>query len=182
MITETIPSTIKDLQIEMENLEYYPTRQIVVETYLNLSKITDSKVGQKIHAFCLNGPPGAGKSFYVETYMKLLKKRVKNQVQMISYQCHTKTTDSNLYEDINIAAAIKGDSDKVIISGKLAQAIDLANEGNVVILFLDEYDKAGEEVDTFLLNFLQDGTIDTTQRGKISINNEYSKNLQVFLC
>ena len=179
---KSTPTKIKNLQLEMENLGYYPTRQIAVETYLNLSRINNSKVGQKIHAFCLSGPPGAGKSFYVETYMKLLQKRVECQVQMISYQCHTKTTDSNLYEDINIAAAIKGDSDKVIISGKLVQAIDLANEGKIVILFLDEYDKAGEEVDTFLLNFLQEGTIDTTQRGKIALKSQYSKNLQVFLC
>lgn len=180
--TKEIPSKIKNLQSEMEDLGYYPTRQIVMETYLNLRRVKNSKVGQKIHAFCLSGPPGAGKSFYVETYKKLLQEIVESQVQMISYQCHTKTTDSNLYEDINIAAAIKGDSDKVIISGKLVQAIDLANEGNFVILFLDEYDKAGEEVDTFLLNFLQEGTIDTTQRGKVSLKSQYSKNLQVFLC
>ncbi len=176
------PSTLKNLQLEMEDLGYYPTHQIAVETFLNLSRINNRKVGQKIHAFCLSGPPGAGKSFYVETYKKLLQERVEGQVQMISYQCHTKTTDSNLYEDVNIAAAIKGDSDKVIISGKLVQAIDIANEGKIVILFLDEYDKAGEEVDTFLLNFLQEGTIDTTQRGKVSLKSQYSKNLQVFLC
>ena len=112
------PSTLKNLQLEMEDLGYYPTHQIAVETFLNLSRINNRKVGQKIHAFCLSGPPGAGKSFYVETYKKLLQERVEGQVQMISYQCHTKTTDSNLYEDVNIAAAIKGDSGKVIISGK----------------------------------------------------------------
>ena len=140
------------------------------------------QVGQKVHAFCLSGPPGAGKSYYVESYVKLAKKKLNKSIEIISYQCHAKTNESNLYEDINIAAAIKGDSDKVVVSGKLVEAIDVANSGNIAILFLDEYDKADEEVDTFLLNFLQEGVVDTTQRGKIVLKEEYMKNLQVFLC
>lgn len=170
------------LRDEIEDLGYYPTSPIVAETQLNLNKITKSKVGQKIHAFCLSGPPGAGKSFYVETYIKLIKKRVKKPVEIVSYQCHAKTNEQNLYENINIAAAIKGDSEKVVVSGKLVQAIDLANSGNIVILFLDEYDKAGEEIDTFFYNFLQDGVVDTTQRGKVVLNEDCWKNLQLFLC
>ena len=175
-------ASIDRIEQELEDIGYFPTKQIAIETQLNLNKITKPKVGQKIHAFCLSGPPGAGKSFYVESYVKLVKKRIKANIERISYQCHSKTSESNLYEDINIAAAIKGDFNKVIISGKLVQAIDSANSGNVVILFLDEYDKAGEEVDTFLLNFLQEGVIDTTQRGKVFLKEECMKNLQVFLC
>lgn len=170
------------IQEELEEIGYFPNKQITIETQLNINKIMKSKVGQKVHAFCLSGPPGAGKSFYVESYAKLVKKKVNKPIKIISYQCHTKTSDSNLYEDINIAAAINGDSDKVVIPGKLVQAIDLANDGNVAILFLDEYDKAGEEVDTFLLNFLQEGVVDTTQRGKVFLKEECMKNLQVFLC
>ena len=175
-------SIIENIKEELEDIGYFPTKQIAIETQLNLSKMNKSKVGQKIHAFCLSGPPGAGKSFYVESYVKLAQKKMNKTIEIISYQCHAKTSESNLYEDINIAAAIKGDSDKVVVSGKLVQAIDLANSGNIAILFLDEYDKAGEEVDTFLLNFLQDGVVDTTQRGKVALKEECMKNLQVFLC
>ena len=175
-------STIENIQNELEEIGYFPTKQIAIETYLNLSKMIKPKVGQKVHAFCLSGPPGAGKSYYVESYVKLAKKNLNRSIEIISYQCHAKTNESNLYEDINIAAAIKGDSDKVVVSGKLVEAIDVANSGNIAILFLDEYDKADEEVDTFLLNFLQEGVVDTTQRGKIVLKEEYMKNLQVFLC
>lgn len=51
-----------------------------------------------------------------------------------------------------------------------------------MILFLDEYDKSRGETDAFLLNFLQDGEIDTTQKGKIKVNEENLKNLQVIIC
>lgn len=51
-----------------------------------------------------------------------------------------------------------------------------------MLLFLDEYDKSRGETDAFLLNFLQDGEIDTTQKGKIKVNEENLKNLQVIIC
>ena len=54
--------------------------------------------------------------------------------------------------------------------------------GKKVILFIDEYDKSRTETDPFLLNFLQDGEIDTTQQGKIKIKEEYLRNLQVIIC
>lgn len=101
---------------------------------------------------------------------------------MISYQCTSSTGKAELYEEINITAAIVGDEKNVILSGKLVEAIEKVNEGQKVILFLDEYDKSRNETDAFLLNFLQDGEIDTTQRGKIKVKQEFLKNLQVIIC
>lgn len=181
--TPVVNIDIDVLKKNMEQYRYYPTRELVLQTALNILKMTkDGQVGQGIHAICLDGPPGAGKSFYVKTYQRLLEHVLDSDVEMISYQCNTSTSKAELYEEINVAAAIAGDSNKVIISGKLVQAVDLVNQGKKVIVFLDEYDKAREETDSFLLNFLQDGEIDTTQRGKVKIKEKYLKNLQVMVC
>lgn len=169
--------------ISQKNYGYYPTRQIVTQTALNINKIQNGgQVGQGVHAICLDGPPGAGKSFYASTYRKLLRKTLNEEIELISHQCTCSTGKAELYEEINITAAITEDANNVIISGKIVEAIEKVNEGKKVILFLDEYDKSRNETDAFLLNFLQDGEIDTTQKGKIKIKEEYLKNLQVIIC
>lgn len=174
---------INDLQWKLENLEYYPTRELVLQTGLNILKmVKGGQVGQGIHAICLDGPPGAGKSFYAKTYQKLLEQLLSENIEIVSYQCNTSTSKAELYEEINVVAAIAGNAEKAIISGKLVQAIDMVNEGKKVIVFLDEYDKAREETDTFLLNFLQDGEVDTTQRGKVKIDKNKLSNIQVIVC
>lgn len=170
-------------EISQKNYGYYPTRQIVTQTALNIDKIQNGgQVGQGVHAICLDGPPGAGKSFYASTYRKLLRKTLNEEIELISHQCTSSTGKAELYEEINITAAITDDANNVIISGKLVEAIEKVNEGKKVILFLDEYDKSRNETDAFLLNFLQDGEIDTTQKGKMIIKEECLKNLQVIIC
>lgn len=146
--------------------------------------INSGQVGQGIYSICLSGPPGAGKSMYAKTHKKLLEKVIGNKIDIVKYTCNTSTGKADLYEEINIteAAVQNADRDKIILSGVVAKAIDLVNEGKYVLLFLDEYDKAREETDTFLLDFLQDGEINTTQRGIIKIKEEFLKNLQVIVC
>ena len=154
-----IDFNIDILQNKLEKLGYYPTRELVLQTGLNIRKMTKGgQVGQGIHAICLDGPPGAGKSFYAKTYQKLLGEILNSDIKMVSYQCNTSTSKTELYEEINVVAAIAGDYNNAIISGKLVQAIDLVNKGERVIVFLDEYDKAREETDALLLKFLQEAT------------------------
>ena len=103
-------------------------------------------------------------------------------VEMVDYQCDATTGKTELFEDINISAAIRGDADNVNIPGKLIDAIKRVNTGKKVVLFIDEYDKAREETDAFLLQFLQSGKINSTQHGDLEIKEEYKNNLQVIIC
>jgi hypothetical protein len=176
---------IDTLKKKMENVGYYPERKLVLETALGIKAMKeDGQVGQGIHAICLSGPPGAGKSFYAKTYKKILAQEIGKKIDFVKYTCNTSTGKSDLYEEINVSEAVAPDADreKIILRGKVLESIDLVNEGKNVILFLDEYDKAREETDTFLLDFLQDGEINTTQRGTATIQEEYLKNLQVIVC
>lgn len=164
---------------------YYPTRQLVLQTALGIEAMKrNGQVGQGLHSICLSGPPGAGKSFFTKTYKKVLEKILNKKIDIVKYTCNTSTGKADLYEEINITEAVVDDKDrdKIILPGKVLKAIDLVNEGKNVLLFLDEYDKAREETDTFLLDFLQDGEINTTQRGTATIKEEYLKNLQVIVC
>lgn len=166
-----------------EKYGYYAEDELIWQTYINVDKIiNDGQVGQDIHAICLEGPPGAGKTEYAKVYTKLLADILGERVSLIDYQCDSTTGKADLYEEIRVSAAIAGNPDEVIIAGKLVEAIDEVNSGKKVVLFLDEYDKAREETDAFLLKFLQEGRINTTQRGNVEISPEYMKNLQCILC
>lgn len=166
-----------------EKYGYYAEDELIWQTYINVDKIiNDGQVGQDIHAICLEGPPGAGKTEYAKVYTKLLADILGERVSLIDYQCDSTTGKADLYEEIRVSAAIAGNPDDVIIAGTLVQAIDEVNSGKKVVLFLDEYDKAREETDAFLLKFLQEGRINTTQRGNVEIAPEYMKNLQCILC
>ena len=100
---------------------------------------------------------------------------------MIKYSCDSTTGKTDLYEDIRVSSAIVGNPEDVIIAGKLIEAIDAVNQGQRVILFLDEFEKSRSETDNFLNEFLQDGTVSTSQQGVKTVALEYRQNLQVFL-
>ncbi len=176
--------THEELKNEMERLGYYPTEELVFEAWngLFMFGLGEINPGQDIFATCLEGPPGAGKTFYAETYCKLVKHIYNEEASLVEYQCDATTGKTELFEDINISAAIRGDADKVNIPGKLIEAIKLANSGKKVVLFIDEYDKAREETDAFLLQFLQSGKINSTQHGDLGVIDKYKSNLQVILC
>lgn len=174
---------INELKKLLEDVGYYATEELINDAYnaLVLFESTSIDQGQDIYAVCLEGPPGAGKTEFAKTYTKIANSLYKN-VELVEYQCDATTGKTELYEDINISAAIKNDPEHVNIPGKLVTAIEKVNEGNKVVLFIDEYDKAREETDAFLLQFLQSGKINTTQHGDLGIKDEYKNNLQVILC
>lgn len=176
--------THEELKNEMERLGYYPTEELVFEAWngLFMFGLGEINPGQDIFAACLEGPPGAGKTFYAETYCKLAKQIYNEEVSLVEYQCDATTGKTELFEDINISAAIRGDADKVNVPGKLIEAVKLVNTGKKVVLFIDEYDKAREETDAFLLQFLQSGKINATQHGDLGVIDKYKSNLQVILC
>ena len=141
--------------------------------------------GQDISAICLAGPPGSGKTEFAKVIYKIVRDIIAPDCVLVSYQCDPTTGKENLFEDINVTAVVKSDASKVIVQGALLKAIQAVNEGKKVILFLDEYDKAREETDSFLLQFLQSGEISTGQTDSEDAriqNEEHKKNLQVILC
>lgn len=171
---------VKDL---LEKYGYYTTDKVIWDTINNINKLTKgNKKGQDIHAVCLEGMPGSGKTFYAETYQKVLEEMLSENVEMIDFQCDATTGKAELNEEIRVAAAITGDANNVIIEGKLVKAIKAVNEGKKVILFLDEFEKAREDTDTYLYQFLQKGKINTVQLGDLEIQEDKKKNLQVILC
>lgn len=175
--------TFEELKKKIEDLGYIATDELLYDTFNALCMFHGGEVdpGQDIFAICLEGPPGAGKTEFAKTYTKVCNEIFGN-VLMVDYQCDATTGKTELFEDINISAAIRGDADNVNIPGKLVEAIKKVNEGNKVILFIDEYDKAREETDAFLLQFLQSGKINSTQHGDLEIKPEFKTNLQVILC
>lgn len=163
---------------------YYATDKLLRYTYLSLLSFDKTSVspGQDIRAICLQGPPGSGKTEYANTYAKLASSIYSTNVCLVGYQCDPTTGKSELYEDINISAVAARDIDKINVPGKIVEAIKKVNEGKKVVLFIDEYDKARPETDSFLLQFLQSGKINTTQHGDLEIKEEYKNNLQVIIC
>ena len=172
-----------EVKNKIEAMGYYATDELLYDTYNALALFNNSSTnpGQDIFAICLEGPPGAGKTEFAKTYTKLSDELFQN-VELVDYQCDATTGKTELFEDINISAAIRGDADNVNIPGKLIEAIKKVNSGKRVVLFIDEYDKAREETDAFLLQFLQSGKINSTQHGDLEIKDEYKSNLQVILC
>ena len=175
--------SFNEVKKKVEEMGYYVTDSLLYDTYNALLLFNSSSVnpGQDIFAICLEGPPGAGKTEFAKTYTKLANKLLGN-VELVDYQCDATTGKTELFEDINISAAIRGDADHVNIPGKLIEAIKKVNDGKRVVLFIDEYDKAREETDAFLLQFLQSGKINSTQHGDLEIKDNYKGNLQVILC
>lgn len=175
--------SFKEVKDKIEAMGYYATNELLYDTYNALALFNNSGInpGQDIFAICLEGPPGAGKTEFAKTYTKLSNELFKN-VELVDYQCDATTGKTELFEDINISAAIRGDADNVNIPGKLIGAIKKVNSGKRVVLFIDEYDKAREETDAFLLQFLQSGKINSTQHGDLEIKDEYKGKLQVILC
>lgn len=166
----------KNFYVSTELLTYYTLIAI------NLMKDGKVRVGQDIYTTTLDGPPGAGKSMYAKLYAKMVHELLRKDTVLISYQCDKSTGKIELFEDINVGAAVAAEPEKVNIPGILTKAINMVNEGKKVILFIDEYDKTREETDSLFLQMLQDGIINTNQFGDMIIEDKYKGNLQVIFC
>ena len=177
--------TFEEMKKKIEDFGYYMKSNdlLLYDSYIALRLFDSNKKmsGQDIYAMCLEGPPGAGKTEFANVYTKL-SNDIFGDVELVEYQCDATTGKTELFEDINISAAIRGDADNVNIPGKLIEAINKVNSGKRVVLFIDEYDKAREETDAFLLQFLQSGKINSVQHGDLGVKEEYKSHLQVFLC
>ncbi len=175
---------IDELKKEIEATGYYPTEELLYDTFnaLMVFMSGESNPGQDVFALCLEGPPGAGKSSFAKMYRDIVEHHFNSPVELVEYQCDPATSEEKLKEDIRIVAVVTRDGKEVIIPGILVRTVQLLNEGKKVVLFVDEYDKAREETDSFFLQFLQDGKLNAVQSGDMEIKKEYKNNLQVIFC
>ena len=176
--------TIEELKKEIEATGYYPTEELLYDTFNALSIFQQDQInpGQDVFALCLEGPPGAGKTAFAKMYRNIVSQQFFDPVELVEYQCDPATSEEKLKEDIRIVAVVTRDGKEVIIPGILVKTVQMLNEGKRVILFIDEYDKAREETDSFFLQFLQDGKLNAVQSGDMEIKPEYKNNLQVIFC
>lgn len=176
--------TKEQIDTFFKNNYYIASEQLKYYTLIAINQLEKGTIrtGQDIYTTCLDGPPGAGKSLYAKLFAKMARELLGTEVELISYQCDDSTSKIELFEDINVGAAVANKPEKVNIPGVLSRAIIEANKGVKVILFIDEYDKTREQVDSLFLQFLQDGVINTNQFGDLKIKEEYKGNIQVIFC
>ena len=160
---------------------YLPNDDLIWRTYIGIMQTMGKrKEGQDVYAFCLDGPAGTGKSSFAIVYAKVLEELTGEKIDFIKYTCNDKTGKEETFEDVNLVAAISHNPEKLIIPGFVAKAITECNKGKRVILRVDEYDKAKPVEDSFLLEFLQEGSIYTSQFGELKLDDP--SKLQVILC
>ena len=109
--------------------------------------IADMGDKEKVSALLLDGPPGTGKTFLARTMSKYLGAR------LLHFQFFPGCGRGDLLWDI--ASSRSGDKRE---DGIVLRALRMSQKEKVVLL-LDELDKATVEVDSFLLNFLNEGHI-----------------------
>ena len=154
----------------------FQSADILEDVYL-FYKYYNNKANKGVSAILLEGDPGCGKTFLSEVFSQFLG----TETEYIYTQCVEETNSDRLIATYNVPAIVKGDADKSIAEGILTRAINLANAGKKVVLTIDELDKAREVLDSYFLDFLQNGKIETSNNEILSLTENGRKNLYVIL-
>lgn len=160
-----------------EELGYtFQSADVLEDIYL-FYKYYNNKANKGVSAILLEGDPGCGKTYLSEVFSEFLGK----DTEYIYTQCVEETNSDRLIATYNVPAIVKGDADKSIAEGILTRAINLANKSKKVVLTVDELDKAREVLDSYFLDFLQNGKIETSNNEILSLTEDGRKNLYVIL-
>ena len=168
---------MKEFKRIFEDLGYtFQSADVLEDIYL-FYKYYSNSANKGVSAILLEGDPGCGKTFLSETFAKFLG----DDTEYIYTQCVEETNSDRLIATYNVPAIVKGDAEKSVAEGILTKAINLANSGKKVVLTIDELDKAREVLDSYFLDFLQNGKIETSNNEILSLTNDGRKNLYVIL-
>ncbi len=166
---------IRTFKNYFEELGYtFQSEDVLEDTYL-FYKYYDNEANKGVASILLEGDPGSGKTFLSEVFSKFLGENT----EYIYTQCVEETNSDRLIATYNVPAIVKGEADKALAAGILTRAITLANEGKNVVLTIDELDKAREALDSYFLDFLQSGKIETSDNEILALTKEGIKNLFV---
>ena len=168
---------MKEFKELFEELGYtFQSADVLEDVYL-FYKYYNNNTNKGVSAILLEGDPGSGKTYLSVVFSKFLG----NDTKYIYTQCVEETNSDRLIATYNVPAIVKGDADKSIAEGILTKSINLANAGKKVVLTIDELDKAREVLDSYFLDFLQDGKIETSDNEILSLTDDGRRNLYVIL-
>jgi MoxR-like ATPase len=170
MQSQSMPGSIDEVLLALESHQYIADRPLATAVFLAL------KLGRPLF---LEGEPGVGKTEIVKVLSNLLGSR------LIRLQCYEGLdVSSAVYEwdykrqmlEIRMleaggsrdADAVKREvfSSEFLIKRPLLQALE-AHDGKASVLLIDELDRADEEFEAFLLEFLSEWQISVPEVGTI---------------
>ena len=155
---------IEEIQKKLKEHGYFASKDLA--KLVLLFNEAGKRNRKSIPTLLLQGKSGAGKTFLAETFAKMIGADEK------FVQCFPRMGTENFQYDVNIEGVIKQDPERSLKEGVLLQALNSSKEGPVVLV-IDELDKARPEVDSFLLDFLENGRLttgtDTYLKGEHSI-------------
>ena len=155
---------IQETQQRLKDLGYFASEDLA--KIVLLFEASGKRGKKSIPTLLLQGKSGAGKTFLAETFSQMIGADEK------FVQCFPRMGTENFQYDVNIEGVMKQDADNSIKAGILLQALQQSQESPVVLV-IDELDKARPEVDSFLLDFLENGRLttgtDTCEKGKFPI-------------
>ena len=162
---------VQETQLKLKEYGYYAPLELAKIVYLFESAGKKNRKG--IVSMLLEGKSGAGKTFLGETFSKMINPDdPENEDNKKFVQCFPRMGAENFQCDVNIVGVIKHDADNSIKPGILLQALQQSHE-RPVVLIIDELDKARGDVDSFLLDFLENGRLttgtDTYKKGEFPI-------------
>jgi len=107
-----------------------------------------------VRTLVLEGKPGVGKTALGRHYADI------NGGKVEYYLCHHWTSDEDLFIGVDVGRVAAGveRAEDAYRPGVLLRAVQASHEGLVVVI-IDELDKAPERAETLLLDFLQTGEV-----------------------
>lgn len=155
---------IEEMQTELKKHGYFASKDLA--KIVLLFEAAGKRENKSIPTLLLRGKSGAGKTFLAETFCQMIDADEK------FVQCFPRMGTENFQYDVNIEGVMKQDADNSIKAGILLQTLQQSKKSPVVLI-IDELDKARPEVDSFLLDFLENGRLttgtDTYEKGQYPI-------------